>query len=612
MKKVYGYIRVSTVKQGTGVSLQEQKEAIVRYAEKHDLNIVQWFEELETAAKQGRPLFSRMMKLLRSGKSAGVIIHKIDRSARNLKDWAALGDLIDEGVDVHFAHESLDMDTRGGRLAADIQAVIASDYIRNLREEAIKGLYGRLKQGIYPFAAPIGYDNKGGGQVKPINPIQGPLVRKAFQLYASGKYTLEALTKVMNELGLRNSNGNILTLNSLSLILNNPYYAGVIKVKGKTFEGKHDALIPPELFAKTQNILRGKTNTRLVKHDFLFRKLVKCADCSYSLIGEKQKGHVYYRCQTKECPTKTVREELIEKALVKTLEDIQLNHIEEKTLNELLKDAQIKWTSNHNEVEDSLKMQQSKISQKLDKLTDAFIDNIINKDQFEDKKEKLLVELQGFKNKTLNLSDQKEAIFKKASKFLELIKSSKNSYLNGINEEKRKIIQSITSNFAIQGRKPLITIKSPFYEISNRIDFLSSALDRNTPRNCTPENAIVASNGYNSKDQTTLVADLAIDSNSGQPDFSHSVPFDSYLANPELVRENMQQILDIILVFFEMETQKVESGAFKEEEILINVQELNTNTKRPSRLPPKNPYQRRAENSAGNHEADTRVGGQAN
>ena len=136
MKKVYGYIRVSTVKQGTGVSLQEQKEAIIRYAEKHDLKIVQWFEELETAAKQGRPFFTKMMKLLQTRKADGVIIHKIDRSARNLKDWAALGDLIDAGVDVHFAHESLDMDTRGGRLAADIQAVIASDYIRNLRDEA--------------------------------------------------------------------------------------------------------------------------------------------------------------------------------------------------------------------------------------------------------------------------------------------------------------------------------------------------------------------------------------------------------------------------------------------------------------------------------------------
>jgi len=43
MKRVFGYIRVSTVKQGTGVSLQEQKEAIIRYAEKHQLNIIEWF-----------------------------------------------------------------------------------------------------------------------------------------------------------------------------------------------------------------------------------------------------------------------------------------------------------------------------------------------------------------------------------------------------------------------------------------------------------------------------------------------------------------------------------------------------------------------------------------
>ncbi len=38
-----------------------------------------------------------MLKLLRSGKAAGVVIHKIDRSARNLKDWTDLGDIIDQG-----------------------------------------------------------------------------------------------------------------------------------------------------------------------------------------------------------------------------------------------------------------------------------------------------------------------------------------------------------------------------------------------------------------------------------------------------------------------------------------------------------------------------------
>lgn len=156
MKNVYGYIRVSTAKQGEGVSLIAQKEAITRYSEQYNLNIIHWFEEKETAAKQGRPLFTSMMKLLKDKKAAGVIIHKIDRSARNLKDWADLGNLIDQGVEVHFAHESLDLQARGGRLSADIQAVIAADYIRNLRQEAIKGIYGRLKQGIYPFPAPIG------------------------------------------------------------------------------------------------------------------------------------------------------------------------------------------------------------------------------------------------------------------------------------------------------------------------------------------------------------------------------------------------------------------------------------------------------------------------
>ncbi|MBK7182148.1 MAG: hypothetical protein IPH89_04045 [Bacteroidetes bacterium] len=80
---------------------------------------------------------------------------------------------------------------------------LATDYIRNLREEAIKGLYGRLKQGLYPFYAPIGYINTGGGQIKSIDKIRAPLIRKAFELYASGKYNLESLTETMRKLGLR-------------------------------------------------------------------------------------------------------------------------------------------------------------------------------------------------------------------------------------------------------------------------------------------------------------------------------------------------------------------------------------------------------------------------
>src|SRR5258706_3001267 len=189
MKVFYGYIRVSTARQGEdGVSLEHQRDAIERYATKNNLEIAKWFTEQETAAKRGRPLFGQMLKALRGGKATGVIIHKIDRSARNLKDWADLGELIDAGLEVHFANESLDLHSRGGRLSADIQAVVAANYIRNLREETIKGFYGRLKQGLYPRPAVIGYQDQGPGLPKLADPVQPPLVRLAFEQYATGNF----------------------------------------------------------------------------------------------------------------------------------------------------------------------------------------------------------------------------------------------------------------------------------------------------------------------------------------------------------------------------------------------------------------------------------------
>ena len=90
MKKVYGILVSQQLKQGEGVSLVEQKSSIETYALKNNLQIVDWFEEKETAAKRGRPVFTKMLKLLTKRKANGVIIHKIDRSARNLTDWADL------------------------------------------------------------------------------------------------------------------------------------------------------------------------------------------------------------------------------------------------------------------------------------------------------------------------------------------------------------------------------------------------------------------------------------------------------------------------------------------------------------------------------------------
>ena len=222
-----------------------------------------------------------MLKGLRKGDARGVLIHKIDRSARNLKDWADLGELIDGGIEVHFANESLDLHSRGGRLSADIQAVVAADYIRNLREETKKGIYGRLKQGFYPLGAPIGYRDNGAAKAKTIDPEKGPLIKKAFELYGSGQWSIPTLMEELARRGLKNRFGGTVSRAGLHTLLRNPFYTGVMRIRasGETYEGNHEALISKNLFDRVQDILHGRVGTRVNVHDFRFRRFITCDNC---------------------------------------------------------------------------------------------------------------------------------------------------------------------------------------------------------------------------------------------------------------------------------------------------------------------------------------------
>jgi len=59
MNQYFAYIRVSTARQGEqGVSLEQQRDAITRYAQRSKMELAQWFEERETAARVGRPVFT--------------------------------------------------------------------------------------------------------------------------------------------------------------------------------------------------------------------------------------------------------------------------------------------------------------------------------------------------------------------------------------------------------------------------------------------------------------------------------------------------------------------------------------------------------------------------
>lgn len=482
----YGYVRVSTARQGEqGVSLQAQREAIERFATRNGFAISRWFEERETAAKSGRPVWNEMLRLLRRRSAAGVVIHKIDRSARNLRDWADLQELMDRGlIQLYFANEALDLTTRGGRLSADIQAVVAADYIRNLREEALKGVTGRLKQGILPLPAPVGYLDCGPGKPKVIDPVKGPLVRRLFERYATGRCNLHALQAEARRIGLKNRRGGEVSINGLSIILRNPFYIGLIRVhrRRETYEGAHDPLLPKALFDRVQAVLDGKLAARPEKHDFLFRRTLRCKGCGYSLIGELQKGHTYYRCHTRTCPTTNVREEAVEAKLTPLLLALQFSPEERGDIRAKMESMKVSWEDTAAKERKAIELQLAQLAARRGRLADALVDGLLDRELFEERKAALLAEKRTLEEKLAALDTGSSTGVKRLADFLERLDSSYYLYKSGMPEEKRDLVAHLTSNWSVERR----TIDfSPLPEVrlvAERAENLFSRPKRDGPR----------------------------------------------------------------------------------------------------------------------------------
>lgn len=484
MSGYFGYIRVSTTKQGEGVSLQEQRAAIERYARANNREVIAWFEEKETAAKRGRPVFSEMLRLLRQGKAHGVMIHKIDRSARNLRDWADLGDLIDAGIEIHFANESLDLKSRGGRLSADIQAVVAADYIRNLREEARKGFYGRLKQGLLPMRAPLGYLDCGGGNPKEPDPERSELIRDGFELYSTSKYSLKSLRDEMYKRGLRNRQGRKVSINAWQEILNNPFYIGLIKVRttGEVFEGCHRPIVNKAIFDRVQLVLRGKRQTVTRRHSFLFRQLLVCKSCGYSLIGERQKGHVYYRCHTKDCSLTGIREELAEQNMLASLCLLKFDERETDYLRGRLPNLRHKLLEKQAAQLQTIQLRLGQIGDRLNRLTDAFIDGSISKDMFDARRIALLDEKKGLEEKVEEIRNGDLSIAQRVEEILELAASAYLQYETAIPEEKRDLLRKLTLNRTVEPKHVAVELYPVYQEIANRVISVYGGGSRDIPR----------------------------------------------------------------------------------------------------------------------------------
>lgn len=168
----------------------------------------------ESARTADRPQLQALLaRIQQDGDVDAVVVHKLDRLARNMEDHVAIRALLRRrGVGLVSITENVE-ETASGRLVEGIHALMAEFYSANLAAEARKGMAEKAKQGGWPHQAPIGYLNKrasmGGRRVAFIvpDPERADLVRSAFQLYATGGYSVAQLAEELTERGLRGRGG---------------------------------------------------------------------------------------------------------------------------------------------------------------------------------------------------------------------------------------------------------------------------------------------------------------------------------------------------------------------------------------------------------------------
>ena len=115
----------------------------------------------------------------------------------------------------------------------------------------------------------------------------------------------------------------------------------------------------------------------------------------------------------------------------------------------------------------ALNLQSARLTERLDRLTDAYIDRIIEKDIYERKKAALLAEQRGIEEQRAALKENPAAVEHRMKEFFELAKSAQSSYELKLPEEKRDFLKIVTSNRSVEGKNIVITLKTPFDEVAN-------------------------------------------------------------------------------------------------------------------------------------------------
>src|SRR4030067_375917 len=466
-KKFFIYARKSTDSEDRQIrSIADQLAELRELAKKENIDVIDTLVEKQTAKKPGRPVFAEMLKRIEAGEALGILAWHPDRLARNSIDGGRIIYLVDTGKITTLKFPTFWFDpTPQGKFMLSIAFGQSKYYVDNLSENIKRGIRQKLRNGIWPAWAPLGYVNDKNARCIAVDKEKAKYIKRAFEMYSTGEYPLAQIRKIINSIGLVGKKGKMLSVSNYQYMLKNKIYYGMIEYNGELYDGKHEPIITKKLFDLCQEVMANKSKPKSPKlKPYIFRGFFRCGECGCFITTETQKGHNYLRCTKRKNPcsqryaredaiTSQIREEIKKVSLSSAWANASINYFE----NEKMKLAQAESS-----FAQKARNELVEIETKLDRLLDLQLDGNLSQAEYTAKKYKLILAKKDLEEKIHAFGRKSNNRFELVIAFLKNAKQAE-KYAQQENPERiRDFLKKIGSNFRIADRTLVLDFKNAF------------------------------------------------------------------------------------------------------------------------------------------------------
>ena len=417
--KVVILVRVSSREQKEGYSIDAQLTRLRKYCEQKGLEVIKEFVIVESSTRGEREKFYEMINFIKKQKEAiNLVCDKVDRLQRSFKEMPIIDELRRSGkLILHFFVEGqiLDANSNSSQIMAYQMYIMMAESYTNSISDNVKRSFEKMRQeGKITGTAPIGYLNKNDGRGKTdiiLDTDRAFLVKRIFEEYSTGLYSLKEIRKKTIEWNLKNKtkSNTYLSVSQIDKLLKNKFYYGVATYKGQDYKHIYPHIIDKDLFDKCDDVRNGRHRNRsnTTKTDFIFKGMIKCKNCGCTVTPELKKGkYVYLRPNSKlGCTCKQINETVALKEVEKVLNSMEFPPKLLENLNSILKNSIESKNEYSQAFLTKLSNDLKSIEKKLNRILDLFIDESITKTEYDKRKYELSVQKDNIESQIAKLND---------------------------------------------------------------------------------------------------------------------------------------------------------------------------------------------------------------